>query len=207
MALLTHLDVVNAACARIGAEPIEDFDDDLGGGQAASLVYEEIVRFNLGIYRFSWATTIRPLSMLTNATPFTGWDYVYELPAERLGPPLYITDDITCPDARFSRYTLVGSTVHSDAEALFAAIKFLPDPHLWSATFLSATVTALASDLSYALANDRQGKETLYREAYGAPSEMFRGGKMGAAIREDGQATPPRKPDYDNNPLTRAWLS
>ncbi len=36
MALLTVLDIVNAACALIGEEPVQSLTDDLGGGQSAS---------------------------------------------------------------------------------------------------------------------------------------------------------------------------
>lgn len=205
MALTAALDIVNAACARIGADPLQSLDEDTFGGQAAGLVYEELVGFNLGLHPFSFGRKIAQLSRVADAVPLSGWTLVYDLPPDRLGPPLYVTDDVTDPDRRFSRYSLVGATAHADAEPLFACIKFLPAPHLWSATFRSATVTALASRLALTLASDRQTAEQLHGQAYGSPVENHRGGQMRAAITEDSLSTPPRKPNWDNNPLTRAW--
>lgn len=205
MSLLTAVDIFNAACARIGEDPVQSFDDDDFGGQTASLIYEETVDFNLGIYRFSWSMEMRQLSRLTNAQPLTGWTKVFDLPPERLGPPLYLSDDITDPDRRFTRYTLTSERVHSDAEPLFAMIRFRPDPPRWSPPFRTATITALASKLAMASASDRTTMETLHQQAYGTPSEAFRGGQMGAAIRDDAHSTPPRRAGWENNPLSKAW--
>lgn len=205
MALLQPLDIINAACNRIGEDPIQALDGE--DGEIAISAYEDTVAFNIGVYPFSFARTMRQLSRHANATPLSGWSHVFELPPERIGPPIYVTDDPTDPDRRFTRYSLVESTVHSDADPLYAMIKILPSPHLWSATFRSCTITAIASKLALALASDRQTMETLRVEAYGSPHENYRGGQMRAAITEDSQSTPPRKPDWSNNPLERAWRS
>lgn len=205
MPIQEPLDIINAACARIGEDPLQASDDE--GGQAAMLLYEEVVGFNLGVYSFSFSRTLRQLAKVTDAVPLSGWKFVFDLPPERNGPPIYVTDDVTDPDRRYSRYSLVDATVHSDADPLFAMIKFSPVPHLWSATFKTCTITALGARLAFALASDRATMETMLSEAYGPPSENGRGGQMRAAINEDAQATPPRKPDWKNNPFERAWRS
>jgi hypothetical protein len=205
MALLTNIDIVNAACAVIGAEPIGDFDEDTFGGQAASLIYEKIVDFNLSLTQFSFAREIRQLSKIDGATPLTGWTVVYDIPGSTIGAPLWLTDDTTDPDRRFTRYILTGGRVHSDADPLFAMVRFRPDPRHWSATFRAATISAIAAEVAMALASDRQTHDTFMQKAYGTPSEQPRGGQMRAALTEDGIANPPRKPGWDNNPLTRAW--
>lgn len=204
MSLLTPEDIMNAACLRIGETPLQSFDDETPQGQAATLVYEEVVDFNLGIYLFSFSRKIAQLSVNDGAVPLSGWTYVFDLPPERIGPPQYVTDDITDPDRRFDRYSLVEATVHTDANPVFAMIRFRPDPQLWSAAFRSATITALAARLAMTQASDRNTADMLTREAYGTVSEAYRGGQMGAAIRDDSYATPPRPQNRDNNPLTRA---
>lgn len=206
MALTTALDIVNAACMRIGAEPLQDIDEETSGGMAASLLYEEIVDFNLGLNPFSFAREMRQLSKLSTATPLTGWLYVFDIPGQHFGPPMWLTDDITNPDRRFTRYTLSAGQVHSDADPLYGSILFRPDPQRWSATFRSATIAALAAQLSLALASDRSLYKELQTEAYGTPTENHRGGKMRTAITQDSLATPPRKADWDNNPFARARL-
>lgn len=205
MALLDALDIVNAACARVGADPVQSLGEETTGGQSYQLLYDDVVSFNLGLYQFSWSRTIRQLSKISGATPLSGFDHVYDLPPERNGPPLYVTDDVTDPNRRFDRYALLEKQVHSSADPLFACIKIKPDPHLWSATFRSCTITALASRLALSLASDRQTSEMLRVEAYGTPQENFRGGQMRAAIGEDSFSTPPRAANFDRNPLTSAW--
>lgn len=204
MALLNPLDIVNAACARIGAEPLQDLAEETIGGQAASLIYEATVDFNLGLTPFSFSREMRQLSRVTDATPMTGWLYVFDVPGEHFGPPLWLTDDITDPDRRYDRYTLTAGQVHSDADPLYASVRFRPDPMRWSTTFRDATIAAVASKLALALASDRATYSELQAEAYGPPSADFRGGKMRAAINEDALATPPRKAAWTNNPFERA---
>ncbi|MBZ9856757.1 hypothetical protein LB566_23475 [Mesorhizobium sp. CA13] len=205
MSLLQPLDIVNAACAVIGEDPLEAFDGEAGG--AAISIYEDVVGFNCGVYQFSFCRSLRQLSRVSDAVPLSGWTYVFDLPPERIGPPIYVTDDITSPDRRFNRYSLVDATVHASCEPLFAMIKIIPAPHLWSATFKSCTISAVAGRLAFSLAFDRATMESLTQVAYGSPIENFRGGQMRAAINEDAQATPPRKPDWSNNPFERAWKS
>lgn len=208
MPLLDHLDIANAACARIGIEPLESFGDETIGGQQAQLVYDETLDFNLGLYPvgFGFSKQIRQLSRDDTVTPLTGYTYVYSVPAECLGLPVYITDDATDPDRRFDRFVYVGRKVHSDPDTLFAMIRFRPDPSLWSPTFKSAMITSLAAKYAISAASDRALADDLKVEAYGSPVEAFRGGQMGAAIREESWGTPPRQTDWvSRNPLARAY--
>lgn len=209
MALLTPIDIINTACARIGEEPVQSLTEDLGGGQSASLIYDETVDFNLGLQPsgFAFAREVRQLSRLTDATPLTGYDYVYDIPQPYTGLPVYLSDDVTDPGRRFDRFILTNGQVHSDADPLFAMVKFRPDPHRWTGTFRTATITAIAAKLAYALASNRGAYSDFMTEAYGTPTENFRGGQMRAALSEDGFANPPRRIQTQYNPLDQAWRS
>jgi hypothetical protein len=209
VSLLTVLDIVNTACARIGEDPVESLTDDLGGGQSASLIYDETVDFNLGLQPsgFSFAREVRQLSKLTDATPLTGYEFVYDIPGTYTGLPVFLSDDVTDPDRRFRDFILTAGQVHSDADPLFAMVKFRPDPSRWTGTFRTATITALAGKLAYAIASNRGTYSDFMQEAYGTPSENFRGGQIRVALSEDGFSNPPRRVQVDNNPLARAWRS
>ena len=205
MALDTALDILNAACAVIGAEPLQSLSDEISGAQSAGLVYETVTDFNLALEPFAFAHEFRQCSRRAAAAAGSGFLYVYDVPGPVLGLPRFLTDDPSDPDARFNRYILVGGSVHCDAEDLWANVKFRPEPNRWAPAFKAATIHALAASLSLSLASDRNGYEQLKATAYGTPSEAFRGGMMRAAINENAQATPPRRAHWDNNPLTRAW--
>lgn len=208
MPLLADLDVVNAAFARIGADPLQSMDDESFGGQQAQLVYEPTVRFNIGIYQFAFSKELRQLSNVAGATPLSGFKLVYDLPSDALGLPLYVTDDATEPDRRFSRYVLVGKQAHADAAPLFAMILYRPEPYRWSPAFLQATITSLAAKFALSIASDRALAADLNAEAYGSPTDNYRGGQLGAAIRAESFSTPPRRADWSSrNPLINAWRS
>lgn len=209
MALLTVLDIVNAACAKIGEEPVQSLTDDLGGGQSASLLYEAIVDFNLGLQPsgFHFAREVRQLSRLAGVTAYTGYDYVFEVPGAHTGPPVFLTDDPSDPDRRYDRFLLTAGQVHASDDPLYAMVNFRPDPHRWTGTFRMATISALAGELAMAIASDRNTMQVWQQSAYGSPSENFRGGQMRSALNEDGFANPPRRSNTSNNPLERSWRS
>lgn len=207
MALLDDLDIVNAACAMIGEEPLQELDEETDRGQAAALVYQTTVDFNFGLYSFSFGKQLYQLSQVSGATSLAGFDYVFDMPAERLGDPLYVTDDATDPDRRFSRYALIKSQVHADCTPLFGMFRFRASPDRWSPTFKAATIKAVAAAFAVPLTHDRALADALKVEAYGSSIENYRGGMLGAAIRADTFSVPPRTQNRDNNPLTRAWSS
>lgn len=199
--LLSDLDIVNAACAAYGDTPLQSLGEETPGGQAAQLLLEDIIEFNLGVYIFSFAKQIRELSDDAFARPLSGFEHVYDLPADRIGQPIYVTDDVTDPDRRFDRYVIIGDQVHADARPLYAQIRIRPQVRHWSPAFKSATIAALASKLAIARADAGSISKELHVEAYGTPTEDFRGGKMGVAIGSDSFSTPPRKAAWGNNPL------
>lgn len=205
MALLDDLDIVNAACAMIGETPLQSLDDEIEAGQAAALVYQATVEFNLGLYPWSFGKQVYQLSQVASATSLAGFDYIFDLPAERLGDPIYVTDDATDPDHRFSRYALINSQVHADKTPLYGEFRFRAPPNRWSPTFKAATITAVAAAFAIPLTHDRALADAKKVEAYGSPVEQYRGGMIGAAIRADAFSSPPRTQKRSSNPLERSW--
>lgn len=204
----TEVDIANAACALIGEAPIEDFEEDLGGGQSAGLLYGLVVDHNLGLNPagFSFAREVRQLSRLANETSFTGFSYVFTIPAPYSGPPVFLTDDPSDPDRRYDRFILTGGRVHAADDPLYAMVKFRPEPAAWSGTFRNATVHALAAKLCWSIASNKTDHDRLQELAYGSSSADGRGGLIKNALNEDGFASPPRTARWaDNNPLINSW--
>uniref|UniRef100_UPI003BA8DCF7 hypothetical protein n=1 Tax=Stappia sp. TaxID=1870903 RepID=UPI003BA8DCF7 len=205
MSLDQPLDIVNAACSLIGHEPLQDLAEETLGGQSAALLYDKVVDFNLALEPFDFAHDLRQLSAVAGPAPASGYATVWDIPGARLGPPRWFTDDPSDPDRRFSRFVMMRGQVHATADVLWAYVPFRPEPWEWSALFRAATVTALAGDLALAIASDTNLSNRLKTDAYGVPSENYRGGQMRAAITANSQAAPPRKADWRNNPFERAW--
>lgn len=209
MALTTHLDIINAAYAMFGETPIGDFSADEDGAQPAVLLYDQVLDFNLSLLAggFSFAREVRQLSQVSDADPFTGFDYVFDIPGSTIGLPTYLTDDPSDPDRRYQDFILTGGQVHAADSPLYAMVKFRPEPHRWSATFRLATITALAGQLAYAVSSNKTTRDAFMADAYGAPGEYYRGGMMRAALSEEAFAQPPRGIPMDQNPLSAAWRS
>lgn len=207
MPLAAHLDVVNAACTGIGVSPLgnDGMDEDSDVGQAVASAYWTVLDFNLGVYLFGFAQTTTQLSVNDLATPLTGYSYVFDMPAEAIGEPLWITDSITNPARRFSAFKLQERTIHASKSPLYAQIRYRPEPNRWSPAFRAATITALQASLALSHREDKGLSDQLHERAYGTPSEGYRGGQFGAAIRADAFSVPPRQANWDNNPLTNAW--
>jgi hypothetical protein len=205
--LLSALDIVNSACAEIGADPLQDLDEDTIGGQAAALVYANVVDFNLGIEPFEFKFEIRQLSQIADASPLSGYTYLFNIPGPRSGPPRWLSDDLTDPERVYNRFRLIRGQVHADDSPLYASVPFRPDPMDWEPAFRKATVTALAAHLATALASDLKTRDRLLLQAYGTPQEQNRGGEMRNAIQNNAQATPSRGIDLDDNPLINSWRS
>lgn len=206
MGLLLDQDIVNAACARIGEDP-PDMNDDVDGAGPVALLYQEVIDFNLGLYPagFSFSKQLFQLSIDDAIVDHaSGYAYGFDLPAEALELPMYVTDNPKDRERRFNDYALLDGKLHADKNPLWAMCRYRPAPARWSATFRTCTITSLASRLALALTSDRNNSEALRIEAYGSPGDEFLGGQMRAAIRADSFATPPRQPNWDNNPLTNS---
>lgn len=206
MAVLAALDIVNRATARIGCDPLQSLDDETIGGRSAELVYSSVIEFLLGVYPFSFAREFRALSRIDGAGPIGAYDYAYLMPPERLGPPLRVLDDPSCPDRGFSSYLLSGDQVLSNVTPLYAEILVLPDPPRWSTPFREAAVLLLAAELALALAHDKSLRDSLRQDAIGTPSVQPRGGAMASAMAADSRATPPRAMQA-HHPLLASWTS
>lgn len=189
--MFSALDVIADACAVIGEEPPAALTGDVQNGDECSRVYRNVVGFMLGTYPFSFG--VRPFLLAEVEAAPVGFAHAYQMPAERLGPPVRLTDRIDDADAAAPFHTISGSEIWCDAAPLWAFFKVVPDPSSWSATFRQTAITAIAAELALSLASDRNTYAVLREAAYGPPSALFRGGYMASAIAEDARATPPRK--------------
>lgn len=204
--MLEAITVANEALAIAGANPLNSLDDETQAAGSVRFAYDRVLGFMLGVHPFTWSKSTRQLSRRTAATPFTGYLYVFDLPPDRIGPPVRITDDPSDPQRAFTRYLLEADTVQASVEPLYAQVLYTPPPRVWSAPFRETFVNALASALALSVKRNRALAGELYVQAFGTPTEGNRGGQMGVAIRADSYATPALdNPAVTHDPLTAAW--
>lgn len=205
--MLDHLTVANEACGLATATPIQSLEAQTPAAAQVKLAYDRVLGFCLGLHRFSFSLSTRRLSRLSDP-PDTGWKYAFDLPADRVGAPIALSDDAKDPCRHFTAFLLEGAQVHADAPDLWARIRIMPHPTLWSATFRHAFTTALAADLALLAKRDKALREQLRAEAFGDARFNGRGGLMLAAIDDDSASTPSLdNPAVTHDPLTGAWRS
>lgn len=196
------LEIINAAYALIGADPIQSIDIETPGAAAAVILWGRLFDHALGFYPWSFATRAFSLA-LTADDPGDGWTNSFLLPAERIGPPLAVSDT---KDFRiqFTDYTLAEDRVHSDKATLWARCKFRAAVGTWSGPFTWAFTNAMAAEFALSVTSDAKLRQQLRTDTWGPETMMGRGGLMGQAIQVDAQAKPSPILASDGGPLLTA---
>lgn len=198
-----ELSLVNdALVVKLGEDAIANMDDDKLGGLPVRLTYERAVKDALACYPWTFAREWQALGREAQA-PGNGWLYVFQLPGQRLGPPIKISDSADLRRA-FTGYQLGGTKVFSNADQLYAYFVVRPDPSAWPLAFQNAFVTYLASEFAESVTGDKERRQILRREACGTDPGTMLGGLFLEATRIDAQANPTQSLPLDNNPIVGA---
>lgn len=197
------LTLVQEAALRIGEEPPQSLDEFLGTDSLAR-VFSGVADFCLDLHPWTFCTEVRPLSRLDLDSPVRGYPHVFELPADAVGQPLAIFADLSTPDAPYAGFTYHGARVLALDAPVHALLTVRPPPARWPGAFREAVRLALAAELALALASDDGLRDKLRADAFGTPSEMYRGGAMGVAIRNQGWRAPPQRL-ASGDPFSASW--
>jgi hypothetical protein len=206
MPAVSHLDIVNAACALLSVEPLQSLSAELPGGQAAQLLYDPVIDLCLGLAPWSFARRTRQLGLIAGVTSDLGYPCIHQLPADRVGLPERLIEDRervgrTLQDFDYDEE----GRVHSGSAQLWAQYTARVLPAMWHPVFTSAAIHAVAAALAEPMTSNSGLADTLRAAAFGTPSESFRGGLMRAALSADARNTPARALPAHSNPLFLAW--
>jgi len=208
MAITSDVDIVNAACALLGVDPLQSLTEELPGGQAAQALYGPIVDLCLGLTPWSFARRTRQCGRVAGVTSALGFSHVHQLPADRVGPPERLLCDPSRPNSVVWAYDYdEEGRVHTDCEILYAQYTARVMPGMWHPVFRTAVIHAVAAGFCELLTGNSAMAADLQAKAFGTASESYRGGLMRAALSADARATPARQLPASSNPLLVAWGS
>jgi len=194
------LEIINEALLEIGAAPLQ--------AETATATHPRVLEFGATLEdllsRREWsfsATTLRPLARVegVDATP---WRYAYQLPADRVGPPLLLYESLPNGVLRDFSYDADGTRVLTNAESVYARIRTMPPVNAWPGHFRRLMVLTLASRYALSVREDRALREQLRQEAFGTPGLEGAGGQFAISAGLDSQARPPKTRLLPHN-----WLS
>ncbi|SNZ20950.1 hypothetical protein [Cohaesibacter gelatinilyticus] len=205
--MLNEIEVIRRACDRIGIRAPENLSEEVTAGVTADRLYEQEASFALTLYPWSFAQKLVRLTKLDDE-PIAGFSVIFQMP---VGDNVLLLDRVTdqpdIPDRNFTDFKRFGDKIYSNADDLYAVVRSMASPHLWSPIFAKAVSTGLAGLLIEAIASDGKRADELKRQAYGNPSEQNRGGLIGTAMQTDSSTTPNKRMRMGRNPLTEAWSS
>lgn len=194
--------LVNRALAEIGQPPKYSTDGETAFGQVVELVWPRVIDKCFGLH--DWSFCRRTLKLARHAAkPANGWTYGFDLPGDRIGPPLKVLRSADERDV-LRHYDIEAGALYAHEKDLWARCKVALSPEAWDAGFRDAFVTALAAELAVPMTQDIELRNDLRREAFGTPSEGMAGGKFGRIIAQDLAGQPVGSPLLRDDPLTSA---
>jgi len=202
---LTKAMIVNWALAELGLAPSFSIDQETTLGGIVDMFWPRAIGHCFGLH--DW-TFCRRTSRLTrqSAVPETGYRYGFDLPGDKIGPPMkLLSDPRRETPIRDSR--IEGRTVFVDEEAVYAVCKVAVAPAAWDWQWASAYATAFSSYLAVPLTQDYELAAEKYAAAFGTRSEGGTGGVFGRLIAQDRAAGPVGSNLLTNDPLTAGRFS
>ena len=195
--MVDNISIANAALASFGSTPIQSFDDSSPSGAAIAIYYPLVMTSLLGEYPWSFCKMTVPLQKLavaglSDGMNAAGWANAFALPGNMLANPEKISSSNRCPDAPDTRYEIQGTTVFSNAPALWALGQFQVDESAWPPTFVKAAVDCLAAEIYPMITGNGNQLGPLQVKAWGQPTENRMGGSLGMAKRTDARNNPSR---------------
>lgn len=194
--------VINRALVKLGQPPSYTIDAENQLGGTCDLVFDGTVAAAAAMY--DW-THFRKTYALTALAGFdaNGWTYGFALPAERVGEPLAILDDVR-REHYLRQYMIEAGAVFAEVTPLFARCRVLLTPDYWDAGFSEGFCIMLAADLAVPLLQDLDLADKMMVKAVGRPEEQGGGGFFGKLIGLNRAAQPQGRRFMDDDPLTRA---
>lgn len=207
MPLSTDIELINTALGRIGALPIPSLAAPGPSGEQIPNIWHGVHRDILG--KYPWHCTRSYKSMTRSPdTPLRGWNYKYDLPADKLGPPLAYYESPGTFDRPFSAFELADDTVLTNATRLYCFYQHVPPVHYWPTYLAEVVQLALMAEFASAVRENWDLRKLLRRECFGEEQYQGEGGQFGVAMNYDARANPSPVIDGGRNPLTSArnWL-
>jgi hypothetical protein len=175
---------------RLGATPIQSFDDASDIATACKNIYDAKATFILASYPWRFTMKYRQLSRLAEA-PTMQWDYQYIMPPDMIQSgfiSIYPTSSVSA--ASVNDYDIIGDVLMSDYSELWAQYQIRPDESIWPSYFTELMINVMMVELSYILISDKNIRSEIYAAAYGYMPGQKTGGVFAEATFIDSRDNP-----------------
>ena len=154
--MASKVSIANLALTILGADRITALEDNNENARRLTAIYDACLEDVLRAHPWNFAIKRQALARLTT-TPAFGYDYEFQLPGDCLRP-IEANDGTNI----ITSYAIEGRKLLTDEDAI--NIKFISnitDPNQYTAQFIMVLSARLASELAYAITNNKANAELI----------------------------------------------
>lgn len=186
----TAVQICSNALIRLGAQPIQSFDEGTDIATTCDTIYSMKKEYMLAAYPWRFTKNFIQLSRLTLA-PTAQWTYQFALPADRITaglPTVYTTNQTYAIPVQ--DYTIIGDVLMSHLPELWVEYQAMVDESLWAPYFIELMTYVMMDELCFNVTDNASLKQIIQQTTYGIPSAQGVGGIYGKAMNLDSRDNP-----------------
>lgn len=183
------LSICSDALLMLGANPISSFNEGTDAANISDRLYPDIRDQALMVYPWSFSFKKIKLAKLIT-TPITEYQFEFQLPGDRLGPPrAAFTSD--SPGQRPSKeYRIFQDKLLASYDEVFVDYQFSVQEFEMPVYFVQLLKYMMCWHLSYPITDQDSKAQYWQGVSVGSPSENGRGGYMRTCMQMDSQGQP-----------------
>ena len=185
------LTVCSDALILLGAAPISSFNEGSDEANTCDRLYRDVKNMTLQIYPWSFSFKKVQLARTVN-TPINEWQYEYQMPSDRIGPPRAVFDSLSVGARPFKDWEIYGDKLLTNEEIIVIDYQYSVSESNMPVWFVQLLKYQMAWHLAEPI-TDQVSKAQYWKEiATGSPGENNRGGYLRTAMNIDGQGNTPQ---------------
>lgn len=190
MSILTDIQICSNALLRLGAQPIQSFNDGTDIATFCKAIYEQKKIYLFSTFPWSFTMKFIQLSQKT-LDPVAQWKYQYSLPADRVSSGMaavYTTDSINA--SPINCYTIIGDALMTNEKEIWIRYQYNAHETLWPEYFTELMINVMRAELAQLVTDNTQLYQEIKLEVYGTPSEGGFGGLVNITRNLDSRDNP-----------------
>jgi hypothetical protein len=183
------LSICSDALQMLGAKPISSFTEGTDEANVADSLYSDIKKQALLLYPWSFVYKKIALSRLIT-TPTTEYQYEYQLPGDRIGPPRSVVTSNSPGAGTIRNYRIFGDKLLTDETSLYIDYPYDVQEFEMPVYFVQLLKYLMAWHLAMPITDQTEKAQYWQGVAVGSPEQNGRGGYVRVAMNIDGAGQP-----------------
>lgn len=187
---LNDIEICANALVRLGAIPIQSFDDATDIATACKTIYFSKKKYILSSY--PWRFSMKFIQLSRDVMPPDAqWRYQFTLPSDRIQsgfPAVYTSNSIGANT--INDWTIIGNKLMTNEKEIWVKYQYDVEESLWPEYFIELMIKIMQVELVQIVTDNTQLYQELKYEVYGVPSDGGFGGLVNMVQNIDSRDTP-----------------